>query len=448
MFGGLNIWENDTADVVLDADNLFWAITPRHKEAGKFIPENVLSLYAKVKEKNALEMNDLRFSQQLTAIYIDPTDKCNANCSYCYIPHRIRQRGRSMTREELRFILNKIARYFKNSKRKQVIIFHASEPLLVKEIIFQAISEYRKIFKFGLQTNGILLERQDVKFLKEHRVGVGISLDSFMPAVNHRARFSGERENFFKVVRAIEWFDGYNGLNILTTVTKFNVKDLPGLIIFLHSKKVSCVLLNPVRFTRAKEFSLKPDEKVLTKYFIKAVDTAVELSKSSKNKIIIGNFANTILAIIAPAARRLMCDISPCGGGRCFFTITASGKIIPCGEFIGLKGFSGGNIFKTTITEAMHSEGFKKVRARVTEKIAECNICNFRNICGAPCPAELYSLGKMYEKSVFCNFYKEIIKYAFKKIAEGDIEYLLRNQSPESLEYAYSIKNENYKSRG
>jgi uncharacterized protein len=158
-----------------------------------------------------------------------------------------------------------------------------------------------------------------------------------------------------------------------------------------------------------------------------------------------------------------MCDISPCGGGRCFLTITASGEMIPCGEFIGIRGFSGGNIFKNSLTHAMRSLPFRQVRARIVEDIPECNICVFRNFCGAPCPAELYALDKtsrlpykhqhgeasdrektygfkgMYRKAVFCEFYKEIINYAFKLISDKKEKYLFRNNSLENLEYQYFL---------
>lgn len=448
MTKGLNLWKNNNDNILTDADNLFWAIIPNRDKSDKSIPKDVISLYKKFKHRLSKEMYDFRFSKELTAIYIDPTDKCNANCPYCYIPPEIRQTGRSMTKDELNFILNKIAKYFSakdnstpdNKKRKQVIIFHAAEPLLVKDIIFEAISSYSKIFKFGLQTNALLLEKKDVEFLKKYRVGVGISLDSSLPSVNNKLRTDRQSGgNFSKAIRAIKWFDGYKGLNIITTITKFNVKNLPELVKFLHAQKIHCVLLNPIRLTQRYSYSLKPDEKNLTKYFIKAVDKAIELSINTKHKIIIGNFSNVILGIVAPVARRLMCDISPCGGGRCFFTITANGDIIPCGEFIGLKGFRGGNIFNTSIAKAMRSEPFKKIRARITEKISECNVCEFRNICGAPCPAELHSRGEMYQKSIFCNFYKQIIKYAFKLIAEDKLQYLLRNESINSFKYEYNL---------
>ena len=84
------------------------------------------------------------------------------------------------------------------------------------------------------------------------------------------------------------------------------------------------------------------------------------------------NFANILLAIIAPAARRLMCDISPCGGGRCFFALAPNGDLFPCSEFIGLPQFSGGNLFQDDIAEVLESEPFRQVTGRKVEDIEPC----------------------------------------------------------------------------
>ena len=439
--------------LLIDPDSVFWAILKKRQGYLGSTERKILAIYEGVKDKITQEMRDFRFNADLTAVYIDPTDRCNSNCPYCYVPAKLRKHGRSMTKKELVFILEKTAAYFSakgGGRKTAVIVFHASEPLLVKDIIFYAIERFKKEFKFGIQTNATLLENEDVKFLKNNRVGIGISLDSSSSSVNNRLRRGwGAGGNFEKAVRAIEMFNGYAGLNVITTITKFNVTGLSRMVEFLHSKKVPCVLLNPVRLTQKKSRSLKPDEAQMAKYFIKSVDTAVELSKSTKRGIIIGNFANVILSIIAPTARRLMCDISPCGGGRCFLTITASGEMIPCGEFIGLKGFSGGNIFsakggsasggKTGIEEAIRSKPFRQIRARFVERISECSVCILRNICGAPCPAELHSLGDMYKPSVFCEFYKKIIRYAFKLISEGKQNYCLRREGLNNLEYEYRL---------
>lgn len=438
--GGLAVHSIDKANTALiDADNVFWAVTAKNAEGAPFVSRQVLSLYQKQKDSLDEEMNRFRFSAELSAVYIDPTDRCNSNCPYCYVPAKMRKNGAQMTKEQLRQVLNKVLDYFAGKKRKPVVIFHASEPLLAKDAVFSAIREFKDKLSFGLQTNGLLLEKEDVEFLKEHRVGVGISLDAPIRSLNNKTRPSSEGGNFEAVVRAIDWFDGYSGLNVISTMTKFNIRSLDKLVRFLHAKKVPCVLLNPVRFTRKHSLKVKPDEKLMTNNFLKAVDTAIELSQRSGRRIIVANFSNAILGIVAPEARRMMCDISPCGGGRSFLTVTASGEMIPCGEFIGLKGSSGGNIFKTGIKEAMESAPFQKIRSRFVEKIAECDSCLYRNICGSPCPAELDSMGNMFQKAVFCEFYKAIIKYAFKLIAEGKEKYCFREEGWDNLVYNYQL---------
>lgn len=423
--------------LAVDPDNVFWGVLPR--DNGKFLlPDGVIDLYKKERKHLDTELYDFRFNSNLNCIYIDPTDRCNANCSYCYIPPKIRKHGAQMSGKQLNTVLEKIDKYFKDATKKPVIVFHASEPLLVKGILFDAIDKFHNKFLFGLQTNAILLEQKDVEFLKKHKIGVGISLDSHVSDINNRQRLSMKGAgNFEKAVQAVEWFNGYEGLNVISTVTKLNVNQLPDIVNFLHAKKVRCVLLNPVRLTRKPSLRLKPDEKVFARYFIDAVEKAMELSRKSAHRIVIGNFANVLLAIISPSARRMMCDISPCGGGRTFLTITANGDMVPCGEFISLKEFSGGNIFEASISKAMNSEPFRKIRARIVEKVDECRACDFRNICGAPCPAELYSLGNMYQPAMFCEFYKEIIRYAFKLIAEDKVKYLLREDAIKQLKYEY-----------
>lgn len=87
----------------------------------------------------------------------------------------------------------------------------------------------------------------------------------------------------------------------------------------------------------------------------------------------------------------------------------------------------------------MDSEPFKEIRARIVEEIEECNTCDFRHICGSPCPAELYSRGDMYQKAMFCESYKEIIKYAFKLIAEDEVRFLLRKDAMRQLRYQYKF---------
>jgi uncharacterized protein len=432
---------DDQWDILLDPARVFWALAARN--AGD-VQAEATAIHARVAEELEARLRQFRFATHVTALYVNPNDVCHADCRYCYIPPEIRRNGPQMDRRQLETVFEKAEAYFRSQDlggRKPVIIFHGSEPLVVKDLVFWAIREYGHAFAFGLQTDGVLLNDPDVAFLKERGVSVGISLDSHDAGIHsYLRRAPGGERAFERTVRAIEAFDGYAGLNVVTTITRHNVEGLPDLVSFLHERRVPVAMMNPVRVTQPYARSFQPDCDVLLSAFTRAVRRSLDLSEQSGRPILIGNFSNLVLAIVAPEARRLMCDITPCGGGRCFLTVTASGEMVPCGEFQGVPGFSGGNIFSDRIEDAVDSAPFQRVRSRIVEDIEECRDCAIRHICGAPCPAEAQGLtGGMLQPSPYCEFYKGIIKLAFQLIAEGKIPHFLRKAAFQDLHVDYCL---------
>lgn len=429
--------------LVIDPDTVFWALVPKGECVYSKIMQDILPLYGEVKRECEEEMHDFRFTSNPGVIYMNSVSRCNLNCSYCYIPQEIRKNHQQMNKEQLFEVLMKACEYSEENggNRKLTVVFHGSEPLLMKEEIFAAIEEFEDLLYFGIQTNGALFREADVEFLKKHSVSVGISLDSSYPETHDSLRKTWDGKGTFeKVVEAIDWFDGYQRLNVVTTVTKQNVSQLPAMVSFLHAKNVPSVLLNPVRGTQVPARSLMPDNESLKIFFISALKRAMELTEKTGKQIIVGNFANILVGIIAPTARKLMCDISPCGGGRCFFAIATDGNVFPCGEFIGIGESRGGNIFRNSIPDIMNSDSFERIRDRVVEKIEHCDTCAFRNICGAPCPAEVSSMqGTFYNPSPYCEFYEELIRFAFKIIAEDKVRYFLKEDALDSLGYKYRM---------
>ena len=107
--------------LALDPENVFWSALPRNN--GDFsLPRNLIDLYKKELKHLDKEMHDFRFNEPLNCVYIDPTDRCNANCPYCYIPSKIRTKGTQMSWEQLDLTLSKIGDYFKDKKKKPVIV--------------------------------------------------------------------------------------------------------------------------------------------------------------------------------------------------------------------------------------------------------------------------------------------------------------------------------------
>lgn len=103
------------------------------------------------------------------------TDMCNLRCEYC-----------TQTRNGRRMSLNTVKRLIdlsvKNSLRTG-FCFYGGEPMLEFSLIRQIIDYCKTLdhrFSFKMNTNGLLLNEETVKYLSDNNVGIGLSIDGLM----------------------------------------------------------------------------------------------------------------------------------------------------------------------------------------------------------------------------------------------------------------------------
>ncbi|MFA5044174.1 MAG: peptide-modifying radical SAM enzyme CbpB [Kiritimatiellia bacterium] len=418
---------------LVQADTAFWALIRKNKLAEALSSPAFIRAFRREEKKFAREMHTLRFGLKPSAVYFNPTEKCNLNCRYCYIPAAMRRNGEHMSAMQVLRALALLKKYFRAtlpSGSLPQIVFHGAEPMLNREAVFAGIERYAGDFRFGVQTNGTLLDDRAIAFLTGHGVGIGLSLDGPKPQIADRTRQSWDGHGVFAQVKeAMTKLAGYPGYNVICTVTSENMRHLTSMVEFLHAMKAPACMLNIVRCTLPPARKVRPDDASAAGYFLAALKRSNELYRRTGRKLVVANFANIVVSIVAPAARRLMCDISPCGGGRCFFALAPNGDIFPCSEFIGLDHFTGGNLFRDPMDKILESAAFKEVTGRLVENIEPCRHCAIRHFCGAPCPAEAHEVnGGMDRIGSFCEFYEEQVRYAFRIVADGrEDEYLWDN---------------------
>ena len=296
-----------------------------------------------------------------------------------------------------------------------------------RDALFAGIERFEGDFRFGVQTNATLLDDEAVEFFRRHGVSVGISLDAASPAIADRTRKTWTGEGVYdQVVEAMARLDGYDAWSVICTISSENLRQLTGLVDFLHEHRVPTCLMNILRCTLPQSRRGQAGRRDGGEILSAALDRAEALYRQTGRRLVVGNFANILLAILAPAARRLMCDISPCGGGRCFFAVAPNGDLFPCSEFIGLPEFCGGNLFADKIPAVLQSEPFRLVTGRKVEDIDPCRRCAIRHFCGSPCPAEAHEMnGGMHRTGAFCEFYEEQVRYAFRAIADERLDAFL-----------------------
>lgn len=415
---------------LISADTAFWALVKKEQAGGVLRDSSLLRKYHRKARTFSKEMGVLRSGLRPSAVYFNPTDRCNLDCSYCYIPRSLRRNGKHMSTPRLLEALQILKAYFESSLPKgQIpqIVFHGAEPLLNKKAVFSSIDKFSQDFRFGIQTNGTLLDSQDIEFLKSKRISIGLSLDGHIPNIADRLRKSWSGEGVSeKVIGVIEQLRGYDNYSVICTITKENMASQAKMVEFLHRMEVPTCMLNPVRCTLQESRKYKPLDSDVARHYLRALDCIYQLYQKTGRKLVVANFANVLIGIIAPLARRLMCDISPCGGGRCFFAISAGGDIFPCSEFIGIEEFKGGNIFRDNIQDILKAAPFESITHRRIENIKPCSHCAIRHFCGAPCPAEAYGMNSLIEtRGAFCELYEEQVRYAFRLIAGNKTEAYL-----------------------
>ena len=429
---------------VIEPDTAFWFLVEREKLAEVALGGSLVEAYRKKAARFGEEMHALRFGLKPSAVYFNPTERCNLNCTYCYIPEKMRRKGQHMSQDKLIEALAILKKYFRTTVPKGTlpqIIFHGAEPMLCREAVFAGIAEFGKDFRFGIQTNATLLDDEAIEFLRAHDVSIGISLDAPTAEIAERTRQTWDGQGVYRqVIDAMQRLKGYPAWSVISTISDRNLRQLPRLVDFLHAQEVPTCLMNILRCTLPRSRSVKPGDAPAAKYFLQALDRTQELYRQTGRKLIVGNFANILLAIVAPTARRLMCDISPCGGGRCFFALAPSGDLFPCSEFIGLDGFRGGNLFEDDVASVLQSEPFRLVTGRRVEDIEPCRHCAIRHFCGSPCPAEAHEMnGGMNHTGAFCEFYEEQVRYALRLIADDKVNDFLWEDWDEGMDPAFNL---------
>lgn len=142
-------------------------------------------------------------------IYI--TEKCNLNCKYCF--YKFRSGRNNIDFRNIQIIFD----YFSNARHSEFVI-SGGEPLLEWDLVIKVVDYIRAKFnKFIiLQTNGILLDSDKIKFIKDKNIGLELGLDG---GLSTTAKYRIGASNYFnKIINNIAIAKA-NKIKIFATMT-------------------------------------------------------------------------------------------------------------------------------------------------------------------------------------------------------------------------------------
>ena len=131
--------DHPTHIAVVEPDTAFWGLVRKDKLTQTLSGSELLDTYIAKAEAFRREMEMLRFHLKPSAVYFNPTERCNLNCSYCYIPEQMRRGGEHMEKAAVLDALERLHMFFRGHMpegRLPQVIFHGAEPMLNRDAVF------------------------------------------------------------------------------------------------------------------------------------------------------------------------------------------------------------------------------------------------------------------------------------------------------------------------
>jgi radical SAM protein with 4Fe4S-binding SPASM domain len=332
----------------------------------------------------------------------DITYKCNLKCKHCYANAGNVSKD-ELTTEEAKEAIDKLSRAC-----VPIIAFSGGEPLVRKDILELAKYAHNKGLYVAMATNATLITKEKAKEMKKAGIDfVQISLDG-ATAKTHDT-FRGIKGVFNKTIEGIKnCVDEGFFVNIATTATKYNYKEIPKIIDLCEELQVNWFMVyNFVptgRGTFISENDLSAEEREellkmlwgrLKKGKINVLSTAPQFARvaleaeiGKNGKIVPTHFYSLKLQ---DRLLNLAEFIGGCGCGRFYCAIRANGDIEPC-VFFPLKL---GNIKEDDFEELWRYNPILNDLRDKDELEGNCGECEYRYYCGG-CRARAYGYTKDY----------------------------------------------------
>lgn len=348
-----------------------------------------------------------RKMKRFSTLWINVSNDCNLRCIYCYGD------GGSFNRERQFMKIGKVVEVLDfwldhvDSVCKQLqVIFFGGEPLMNKEAIKFVVSYLKRktdpevAIKYGITTNGTILDNDLLDIFIENRFHVTLSIDGGReiqninrPFVDGTGTFSVVSENIQRLLEA--------GITTVArlTVTHRNVGQLKQCIIDIWKLGISIVSFDLV--------STKNNLLKLTKEDIQLLIEEIEKLGKLQYEYIKNNEKKYIVNLLKYGKVLNNNTLNNCSyESPSVLKVDTNGNIFKCHRLIGYDKFLEGNIQDGLAVNNSEQR---------TSKSKVCNGCIYSELC-TPCFAVNYQDNDSIEivSEHYCKYMKKLINENIK----------------------------------
>ena len=351
---------------------------------------------------------------------------CNLACRYCFAKEGEYNQSK---RELMSYEVGKRALDFlvenSGSRHNLEVDFFGGEPLMNFDVIKALVKygrsieeEKNKKFRFTLTTNGVLLNDEILDLANKEMSNLVLSIDGRKEIHDKMRPFRGGQGSYDKIVDKFKHAaDSRDQMNyyVRGTFTRNNL-DFSEDVKHLADLGFEQISVEPVVAESTEEYAIREEDIpfILDQYDKLALDL-LERKKNGKPV----NFFHFMIDLTGGpcVAKRL----SGCGSGTEYLSVTPTGDLYPCHQFVGKDEFKLGDVY-TGITNREVQNEFKLCNVYAKDK---CRDCFARFYCSGGCAANSYNfsgdINGAYD--IGCELQKKRVEVAIMmKAAETEMQ--------------------------
>jgi uncharacterized protein len=349
---------------------------------------------------------------------------CNLRCAYCFYhdrptdPYRGAQRHR-MIPVVLRTLLRQ---YMPLAGPNPSFGWQGGEPTLAGLDFFRQVVHLQRRFGVsgqvvgnGLQTNGLLVNREWAQFLAQYNFLVGISLDGPQEMHDHYRRNGPGKGSWQRVMEAIDMLRQYRvAFNILAVVNDLTAQRPAEVFSFFREQGfdfvqfIPCVERDPQSGELAP-FSVTPRR--WGDFLCRLFDL---WWNGGESEVSLRTFENVLAAYLGREPES--CE----HGTRCdsYVVIEYNGDVYPCDFFVA-EEWRLGNLLEAPLVQILRSPRAAEFGRIKERNYAECDACTWDFICHHGCSRfRLAPDGRFGQHHYFCSALKQFYAHTEQRFHE------------------------------
>jgi len=348
---------------------------------------------------------------------------CNLRCAYCFYhdvskKREIRNYG-VMSLETLEAL---VVRAFDEAEGTLAFAFQGGEPTLAGLPFYRAFVGFvkkhdtkRAKVSFAIQTNGVLLDEEWARFLREHQFLVGLSVDGYKD-LHDLNRTDGKGGGSFQAaMKAAQIMTRHEvEFNILCVVNRLTARHVDKVYSFYQKSGfrwlqfIPC--LDDLHESRGKnQYSLTP---ALYESFLKALFDRWYADFMASKGVSVRHFDNWVGMMLGYPAES--CSLN----GVCvsYFVVEADGSVFPC-DFYVVDEWKLGNVHTDSLHDmrtSLTAKRFIKDSVHIHEK---CKGCECFQLCRGGCKRDReLTEGGIPGLNYFCEAHRGFFRYALPRM--------------------------------